>query len=227
MRASITPFIRRICPAPIRLWLPFLWFALTSVHASAAELSVMLKGANGEALIDAVVSLVPLDGVARAASATPRVIAQKNQEFTSYVAVVQTGTRVVFPNQDKVQHHVYSLSRAKKFELPLYNPGSKESFVFDVPGVVVLGCNIHDWMLAYLVVVPTPWFAKTDSAGMATVSAPVGRYRLDLWHPRLPAGVSQDVTLVSQADPRRDFTLTLRADKRIRRGGGTKSGNYY
>lgn len=203
-----------------------LLLALAAAHATAGELSVMVKGARGGPVADAVVSLVPLDGAAPPATGAAASIGQQNQEFSAYVTVVQAGSRVVFPNQDTVQHHVYSLSKAKKFELPLYNPGQNESFVFDVPGLVTLGCNIHDWMLAYLVVVPTPWFAKTDAAGQATVAAPAGRYRLELWHPRLAALVTQEITLGAADAAQRDFTLTLKADKRIRRGGATKSGGY-
>jgi hypothetical protein len=156
----------------------------------------------------------------------PGEIAQESQEFVPYVTVVQAGSRVLFPNNDTVQHHVYSLSKAKKFELPLYNPNQNESFVFDVSGLVTLGCNIHDWMLAYLVVVPTPYYAKTDALGHAAIAAPAGRYRLELWHPRLATATSQEVTLAASASPTREFTLALKADRRIRRGVNSKTGGY-
>jgi plastocyanin len=193
--------------------------------ASAAELSVTAKGTKGEPVADAVFSLVPLDAPVPPPN-TDGEIAQESQEFTPYVTVVQAGSRVVFPNKDTVQHHVYSLSKAKKFELPLYNPNQKESFVFDMSGLVTLGCNIHDWMVAYLVVVPTPYFAKTTPAGQATLTAPPGRYRLDLWHPRLTTPVSEELTLGADGATRREFSLTLKADRRIKRGGPTKTGGY-
>lgn len=202
---------------------------LASVLAStspASELAISARSAKGEPVADAVASLIPLEGAVPPATGASASIGQQNQEFSAYVTVVQAGSRVLFPNQDTVQHHVYSLSKAKKFELPLYNPGQNESFVFDMPGLVTLGCNIHDWMLAYIVVVPTPWFAKTDAAGLASLAAPAGRYRLELWHPRLPALVTQEITLGAPGSAQRDFTLTLKADKRIRRGGATKSGGY-
>jgi hypothetical protein len=195
--------------------------------AVAGELSVTAKNSRGEPVADAVVSLIPLDAaVPPPPPATAGEIAQQNQEYSTYVTVVQTGSRVVFPNKDTVQHHVYSLSKAKKFELPLYNPGSAESFVFDVSGLVTLGCNIHDWMLAYLVVVPTPYFSKSDGMGAATVRAPAGRYRLELWHPRLAAPLNEEITLADGAAARREFTLTLKPDRRIRRGPESKAGGY-
>jgi plastocyanin len=194
--------------------------------AAPAGLTVTVRNAKGEAVADAVISLLSLDGVTAPAVEATGEIPQEDQEFSAYVTVVQAGTRVVFPNRDTVQHHVYSVSKPKKFELPLYNPGQAESFVFDVSGIVPLGCNIHDWMLAYLVVVPTPWFAQTGATGLATVAAPAGRYRLELWHPRLATPVTEEVTLGSGPGAAREFTLTLKPDRRIRRGGATKSGGY-
>jgi len=203
-------------------------FAIVLAHAAtAAELNVAIKGNKGETVADAVVSLVPLDApVSAPAPSAPHEIAQQNQEYASYVTVVQAGSTVMFPNRDTVQHHVYSLSKAKKFELPLYNPGAAESLVFDVSGVVALGCNIHDWMLAYLVVVPTPYFAKSDDRGAAAVSAPAGRYQLQLWHPRLATPLTEEITLADGTAARREFTLALKADRRIRRGPESKRSGY-
>jgi plastocyanin len=209
-----------------------LLFALSALavaplaRAAPAELAVTVKGTKGEPVADAVVSLIPLDGAAIPPPVTAGEIAQQDQEFSTFVTVVQAGAKIVFPNRDKVQHHVYSLSKAKKFELPLYNPGQAESIVFETAGLVTLGCNIHDWMLAYIVVVPTPWFAKTNALGLATVAAPAGRYRLELWHPRLAGSVTQELTLAEADATKREFTLTLKPDRRIRRAGVTKSGGY-
>ena len=195
--------------------------------APAAEFTGQFKDAKGEPVADAVVSLIPLDAPAPPVAATAQVeIAQQGQEFIPYVTVVQAGTRVVFPNRDTVQHHVYSLSKPKKFELPLYNPGEKESIVFEVAGLVTIGCNIHDWMISQLVVVPTPWFGKTDPQGAVTVTAPAGRYRLEVWHPRLATPVTKEVTLADGAPGKEAFTLTLKPDRRVRRSAPGKSGGY-
>jgi plastocyanin len=202
-------------------------FALTSPsQAAPASLACAVKDAKGAPVPDAVVFLVPTDGAAIPPPAAAGEIAQADQEFTTYVTVVQAGSRVQFPNQDNVQHHVYSLSKAKKFEFPLYNPGQNESLVFDVSGMVTLGCNIHDWMIAYLLVVPTPWFAKTGADGTATLAAPPGRYRLEVWHPRLTTAITQEIALTAGEVTPRDFTLTLKPDRRIRRGGASKPGGY-
>lgn len=203
------------------------WLACTSAACSAAEFHYTVKGAKGEAIADAVVSLVPLDAPVPPPAKEPHTeISQEAQEYHAYVTVVQAGSTVYFPNKDTVQHHVYSLSKAKKFELPLYNPGQAESFVFDVSGLVTLGCNIHDWMIAYLVVVPTPWFAKSADDGSARIAAPAGRYQLQLWHPRLASPVTEQVTLAEGTPLKRDFSVTLKPERRIKRGPVIKNGGY-
>ncbi len=213
----------------MRVRLLFALFALAAAlpaRAAPAEFPVAIKGPKGEPVADAVVSLTPVDGATVPPPAADGEIAQQDQEFSPYVTIVQAGSKIVFPNRDKVQHHVYSLSKTKKFELPLYNPGQAESIVFETAGLVTLGCNIHDWMLAYIVVVPTPWFAKSNPLGLASVTAPAGRYRLELWHPRLATPVTEEITLAGADAAKREFTLTLKPDRRIRRSNATKSGGY-
>ncbi len=204
-----------------------LLFCLAAViTAPAAEFSCRISSTKGEAVAEAVISLVPLDTPAPAVPATAQVdIIQQGQEFLTYVTVVQTGTKVIFPNHDTVQHHVYSLSKPKKFELPLYNPGQAESIVIELPGLVTIGCNIHDWMITHLVVVPTPWFAKTDAQGSATITAPAGRYRLEIWHPRgtTPA---KELALTDQTPAKETVALALKPDRRIRRNLGSKTDGY-
>ncbi len=210
--------------------LPLLLFALLAAGAPpvrGAGLQVNLIDGKGAPVEDAVVSLVPLDAAPLAVtSAPPPEIVQQGEQFTPFVTAVQAGSTVVFPNRDKVLHHVYSLSKPKKFELPLYSPGQAERIVFDQPGLVTLGCNIHDWMLAYLVVVPTPYFAKTGSPGSVALTAPPGRYRLEIWHPRLAALLTSELSLGEGGVTPLDFTLQLKPDRRIRRAPGAKATGY-
>ncbi|MFZ6753954.1 methylamine utilization protein [Undibacterium sp. Dicai25W] len=99
------------------------------------------------------------------------------------MTVVQTGTLISFPNNDTVKHQAYSFSPAKTFELKLYSGKPSEPLLFDKAGTVTVGCNIHDQMLAYIHVVNTPFFAKTDAHGNATLSGlPQGKYILKVWH---------------------------------------------
>lgn len=208
--------------------IPLLALLLHALTAGAAQLNLaVLDGRNGP-LPDAVVSLHPLNPSADTLTPAPeRIIAQEDKEYDPYVTPVLVGTRVRFPNRDTVQHHIYSLSRAKRFEKPLYGSGAEESVVFDQPGVVVLGCNIHDWMIAYVVVLPTPHFAKTDTEGRASLDGfAAGRYRLEIWHPRLAKTETRELELTAGDNPPLAFKLHLRPDRRIRRAPESKAGGY-
>jgi len=203
-------------------------FLLTaSARTSAAELAVTLRDSRGLPVADAVVSLTPLDAApaAPAEGGAPVEIAQEDQEYVPYVTAVRVGTQVNFPNKDNIQHHLYSVSKPKRFEKPLYASGAHESVTFDQPGVVTLGCNIHDWMIGYVVVLETPHFAKSDQGGAAALDglAP-GRYRLEIWHPRLAKPVAQEIGVPSSAPV--SFSLSLKPDRRIRRAPDGKTGGY-
>ena len=188
-----------------------------------------LTDAKGAPVADAVVSLVPLDAPAKTTPpAKPLEIAQSDQEFSMFVTPLVVGSTVIFPNADKVSHQVYSLSPTKKFAFPLYKPGTAGTIVFDRPGVVALGCNIHDGMLAYVVVLETPFFAKSAADGSAVITgvAP-GRYRAEVWHPRLAKAEIREFTLAEGAAlPPQSFTLALKPDRRIRRTPDATGGGY-
>ena len=119
---------------------------------------------------------------------TPNEIAimdQLHTQFFPHILVIQKDTPVRFPNSDSVKHHVYSFSPVKTFELQLYKELKADPLLFSKSGVVELGCNIHDWMLGYVVVVDSPYFGKTDTQGNVTLDLPDGEYQLDIWHPRV------------------------------------------
>jgi plastocyanin len=172
-----------------------LWASLC-LAASASELEVSATG-GGAALADAVVSLHAAQ-VSTVAPAARAIMDQRGSQFLPHVLPVQAGTSVVFPNSDQIRHQVYSFSASKRFELPLYAGTSASPIRFDQPGIVVLGCNIHDWMMGYIVVLDTPYFSKTGDNGNARLDAPAGKYRLRVWHPRQSgAPQEQDVVLVA------------------------------
>jgi hypothetical protein len=113
----------------------------------------------------------------------PAAVEQRNKTFIPLVSVVQAGTLVNFPNRDEIRHHVYSFSPAKRFEIKLYAGTPVDPIAFDKPGEVVLGCNIHDHMIAYIYVVDTPWFAKSDKDGVARIEGlPGGEYDVNAWY---------------------------------------------
>lgn len=196
--------------------------------AGSGSVRVEIKDPKGAPVADAVAYLAPLDApVTVSPPAAPVAVLQQGEEFRPYVTVVVTGTRVNFPNRDKVQHHVYSLSKAKKFDLPLYHGEPKETVLFDQPGVVSLGCNIHDWMSAYIVVLATPHFAKSAEDGLAILGdlAP-GRYRLEVWHPRIKAVLQRELTVATNDTATQVISVTLGVDRRIPRAPDTTGGGY-
>lgn len=160
--------------------LAFLCFI--SAPVNAAELSVSVADISGAPIINAVVYAEPV-GKPVTKLNSQVAIEQKNKTFIPLVTVVQTGTNINFPNRDLVRHHVYSFSPAKTFELKLYSGVPANPVLFDMPGTVVLGCNIHDTMLAYIHIVDTPYFAKTDHTGKAKLNElPAGQYIVKVWH---------------------------------------------
>lgn len=192
--------------------------ALSSL--TAASLDVTAQDQNAKTVSELVVWLTPLDTELPplpAAGSLTATVEQKDEEFNPYVVAVRTGTKVMFPNLDEVQHHVYSLSRPSKFDIPLHGGNKSESIVLDQAGLVPVGCNIHDWMLSYVVVIDSPWFAQTSADGTVALSdLPTGRYKLEAWHPRLRKTHEQEITL-SDTQNSISLELRLRPDRRIRR----------
>ena len=143
-------------------------------------LVVEVRDGRGAGVTDAVVYAVP-QGKVPSPPSRRAVVDQRNRMFVPHVTAIQTGTAVSFPNSDNVRHQVYSFSPAKRFQLPLYAGTPAEPVVFDKPGVVAIGCNIHDQMSAYLVVVDTPHFAKTVNGRAELAGLPDGRYDVRVW----------------------------------------------
>ena len=147
---------------------------LASAAARASAIEVRVVDGGGKPLADVVLYAQAQAGVPQPPPKPVQgaQIEQRGQKFVPLVSVVQAGALVQFPNYDKVRHHIYSFSPAKKFDQKLYSGVAAAPQVFERAGTVVLGCNIHDRMLAYVKVVDTPWFAKTDEAGIARLALP-------------------------------------------------------
>jgi len=142
-------------------------------------------------LPEAVVFLESRDARAAVKPLAGSEIAQVDKQFVPRVSVVPVGTAEQFPNRDKVRHHVYSFSPAKTFDLKLYIGTPANPVVFERSGVAVLGCNIHDKMVAWVVVVETPYFGRTDAQGRLRLdNVPPGSYQLRTWHADLPVGAA-------------------------------------
>ena len=156
-----------------------------AAHCSAATLEVSVVDGDGKPIANVAVYATGPAAAARSGSASTATMDQRRGQFVPHMLVIQAGTEVTFPNSDSVSHHVYSFSPTKEFELPLYKGDLYPPVVFDQPGIVVVGCNIHDGMLGYIRVVDTPHFAVTNEQGVALIDAiPSGDYGVEVWTPR-------------------------------------------
>ena len=191
---------------------------LVAANAWGAELQVSVKDQRGRPVADAVVVAVPEAGLPRpAARGRVEQVEQIGEEFVPRVKVVLVGSGVSFPNRDPVRHHVYSFSPAKRFDLPLYAGTPARPVVFDHPGVVTIGCNIHDWMVGYIYVSESPYFAVTDEKGAATLAGlPNGAHAVRVWHPQL-ATAEESTQRKAAAGSQVDWQLDLKPEVRIRR----------
>lgn len=170
-----------------RAWLRVIGIGLLGLLAPvahSAQLDYRVQRTDGRPLANAVVAAVPAQTPSLAPP--PRAeMDQRNFHFVPEVLAIRTNTLVYFPNSDDVRHHVYSFSPAKKFELRLYHGKTAEPVLFDQPGKVVLGCNIHDSMVATIYVLDTPYYALSDEDGLAQLKdLPAGDYRIEIYHPQ-------------------------------------------
>jgi plastocyanin len=183
----------------------------TGVVCSAAypaDLRVRVEDESGMALRDAVVYATPTAPHARPATGNA-VIDQIQRQFVPRDTVVQSGTTIAFPNSDNIHHSVYSFSPARTFTLPLYAGKTASPVVFDKPGVVVLGCSIHDSMVAWVLVVDTPYYAHTDASGSARLpNLPPGDYVLRAWYEPMAQEAPGEMVHVDSA-PLAPLTLRL------------------
>jgi plastocyanin len=199
--------------------------------AHAGEIRVLVQDHKGKMVADAVVLAIPADPRNALRGRPPAdAVDQVDKQFVPYVKAIYVGSTVRFPNSDNIRHQVYSFSPAKKFELPLYAGTGAQPIMFDKPGVVVLGCNIHDWMIGYIYVSETPFFAKTGPQGTAVISdMPAGEYTVRIWHPSMDHAeetTNQHVTLTADTPATAEWQIGLKPGIRVPRVSGAGSATY-
>lgn len=183
-----------------------LYGLLPSAPGWAATLVVAVHTSNGKPLAGAVVTLQPLAGNDHPGVPVNAVMDQINRAFVPDLLVIPVGSTVAFPNSDSVSHQIYSFSPAHKFQLPLYRGKPYPPVIFDQAGLITLGCNIHDSMLAYVLVTDAPYFGRTDATGSWSVDAPPGTYKVSVWQPRMEETLQKQVTIDGD---RSDLTVRL------------------
>ncbi|MEW9798894.1 methylamine utilization protein [Alteromonas sp. CYL-A6] len=187
---------------------------LLSPGLMAHTLTISVTEPDGTPVGNAVVVLTPDRALTDAErnqpqSAPPAIMNQINKQFVPHVLAVQSHTTVSFPNSDNIFHHVYSFSPARQFELKLYKEAGASAITFDEAGVVDLGCNIHDWMLGFIYVTDTPYFATTPKGGEVTLTVPADTFTLSVWHPRMHEDdIAMSRTITVNKDDRLSVSLT-------------------
>ena len=175
------------------LWLLLFGLVLAGGAPAAPTIDFYVVGPDGKPVRDAVIALLGEQGQAVAAPGIERpdaVMDQIDLAFSPHVLSIQSGNRVEFPNSDQVRHSIYSFSDPKVFEVKLYRGREASPITFDRTGQVVLGCNIHDYMLGYVYVQDTPYSGVTGEDGrVAIAGVEDGRYLLRVRHPRVDRGV--------------------------------------
>jgi plastocyanin len=207
----------------VRFLLLLLGFAASAAPAAAGGLTIRIIDGAGHPVQDAVVTLKPASG----AAPQPRMeagyrVTQQDTQFHPFVSIVPAGATVAFPNLDPFRHHVYSFSSAKRFELKLFARDQTRSMTFDRPGIVAIGCNIHDSMSAFIFVTDTVWTTRSPANGTVRFGdTPAGQFTLQVWHPylRAPGGVLTRSYAAAGPDRSDTITVSLRAPPMHRMGG--------
>jgi len=184
-RQSGVPATRAVTRAGLTVTLLGLGLLALTRTSWGAVLTVTVLLPDGHPLGGVIVTARPSAGPMHSAAPVAAAMDQVNRAFAPDLLVIPVGSSVAFPNSDSVSHQIYSFSPAKRFQLPLYRGKPYPPVVFDQPGLVTLGCNIHDEMLAYVVVTDAPFFGPTNKTGTWSADVPGGSYRISIWHPRL------------------------------------------
>jgi plastocyanin len=179
--------------------------------ALAATVTVDIADTNGHPVSGAVAGFEIQSGGAVPASHLPlnAVIDQRHETFIPLVTVIQKGGQIVFTNNDTTMHQVYSFSPIKQFEFEIDQGQKSQAVLFDKAGVASVGCNIHDQMITYVYVADTPWVARTDANGHATIDVPDGVYRVSVWHPQLPPGRTQPAASLTVSGASGKFSMAI------------------
>lgn len=179
--SSMKWYLLRIAPAFMLLLLA------VSARGICAE-SLQLLDQQGHPLVDAVVVAT---GVSAKPSTAAVVMDQVDRAFLPHVLSIPRGQSVSFPNSDNIRHHVYSFSETHPFEIRLYSGIPSDAVTFERPGIVVLGCNIHDNMEGYILITDGDWSRVTDENGEVEWSASLAAQAVYVWHPRQQGSINE------------------------------------
>ena len=179
----------------------------------AADITIKVLDKNNKPLADMVVYLQSEANLSLPLNENIVEVGQFDRSFTPYISVMQLGNKVNFKNKDDITHHIYSPIGENKFSYKISAGQSQIKSDFEQAGEVAMGCNIHDWMSGYLLIVDTPIFGKTDKKGQLNLTVQhSGEYQLVVWHPQLDA---LDNRFYQQVRLSEDKAITVKLDNKI------------
>ncbi|MBD5781964.1 hypothetical protein IEN85_20865 [Pelagicoccus sp. NFK12] len=149
-----------------------------------------LEQIDYDSLGDFVVSIDEVEHPATEASGRPKAsVVQRDGSFFPHITPIVAGSEIEWPNRDDIYHNVFSMSDVKPFDLGMYKSSDDaKSLVFEKTGKIDVFCAIHSQMHCVVLVLPNPWFSKSDRKGRFEIpDVPPGKYRLKAWHERLPS----------------------------------------
>lgn len=142
----------------------------------------------------------------------PLQIEQIGRRFSPDLAVIPAGSSVSFPNMDPIFHNIFSLSKAKSFDLGSYDKGDTRTVLFSRAGIVDVYCHLHPNMAATIVVTPNHWYAQPDGSGQYRIpDVPPGHYTLVAWH-KTAGFFRKPVVIESGHDATADFFIPIQDD---------------
>lgn len=157
-----------------------------SSNLVAASVDILVNDSDGKPLSDIVVYIESETALNRPARKDKIEIGQINKAFTPYITIIQKNQPVIFNNHDDITHQIFSASRSQHFAFKIRSGEENSTIQFDKAGKISMGCNIHDWMSGYLLVLETPLFTKTNAVGLAHFEVEFNtEFAVNIWHPQM------------------------------------------
>ena len=209
--------------------LPAILFSV-SAPSIALDVTVYLHDKKNLTLEGTIVELIGADSPAQPGA--DYVINQVGIAFKPLLSVIPKGTSITLTNNDSFKHHVYSFSKGNQFDIPLYTDVPKQDVVLQNSGIVKLGCNIHDWMIAYIYVHESQFLKKVNNSPVIFDGVLAGTYEVRVWNPRFRNTkriLKKALTVVDGKNNEVKFDLALQKTIRMPKGPTTtgQTGNSY
>jgi plastocyanin len=179
----------------IKLILNLLFFVGLTPLAYAKTLIFHTEDQNGKSLKNVVILAGKEGELIKSSHRSIAIMDQIHKAFVPHVLTIVQGTPVDFPNSDQILHHIYSFSKPKVFQTKLYSGKPDTPILFNKPGIEVLGCNIHDSMIGYIVISDTDYWGQSNKQGAIKINMPIIPSNIRIWHPRQTTNINHMQTI--------------------------------